>query len=93
MLHLGRQGARLLIASNYNPREVRAISGLTANVALSFRIPFRPELEEWSGFEEILVETNRRRFSRDGRMFPPQRHSLSQLRYRPAGQTDDTVAT
>jgi len=93
LLHLGGGGARLLIASNYNPREIRPISGLPTNVALSYRIPFRPALEEWSGFEEILVETNRRRFARNGRMFPPQRYSLSQLRYRPAGQSDDTVAT
>lgn len=94
LLHIGEGGtARLLIASNYNPREVKPISGLPVNVQLSYRIPFRPQLEEWSGFEEILVETNRRRFARDGRQFPPQRYSLSQLRYRPAGQSDDTLAT
>ncbi|MGH9786701.1 MAG: tetratricopeptide repeat protein, partial [Terriglobia bacterium] len=49
LLHLGPSGARLLVASNYNPREVRPISGLPSNVALSYRIPFRPELDEWSG--------------------------------------------
>ena len=93
LIHLADGRAQLLVASNYNPRELRPISGLPANVALSYRIPFRPQVEEWSGFEEILVEINRRRFGRDGRMFPPQRYSLSQLRYRAPGQADDTLAT
>ncbi len=93
LLHLADGGrARLLIASNYNPREVKSISGVSPLVQITYRIPFSPGLEKWAAFEEIVVETNRRGFARDGRMFPAQRYSYSLLRYRPAG-SDDTQAT
>lgn len=93
LLYLSDEGARLFIASNYNPRETKPIAGVSSVVQVGYRIPFEPKLEKWSGFEEIVVEVNRRRFARDGRMFPAQRHNYSLLRYRPAGQTDDTLAT
>ena len=94
LLHIGDGArARLLIASNYNPREARPIPTPSPGVQIAYRIPFNPKMENWSGFEEIVVETNRRRFSRNGRMFPAQQNSLSLLRYRPAGQSEDTQAT
>ncbi len=93
LLYLSSAGARLMVATNYNPRHNRLLAG-TANVyQIGFKIPFEPKLEKWSGFEDIEVETNRRRFARDGRMFPSQRQNLSTLHYRPPGDTEDTVAT
>ena len=41
----------------------------------------------------MVVETNRLRFARNGRIFPPQHENLSLLRYRPAGRSEDTLAT
>jgi hypothetical protein len=53
-------------------------------------------LEEWSPFEEMVVETNRQWFGRDGTAFPPQRYSRSPLRYGPLDPNDaryDSLAT
>ncbi len=93
LLHLGGGAARLLIASNYTPRENKPISGVSPLLQSGYRIPFAPLRDKSAGFEEIVVEINRRRFGRDGRQFPPQRHNFSTLRYRAPGQSDDTQAT
>src|ERR1019366_4063252 len=85
--------ATLLVASNYNPRAARTIFGPTPTTQIAYRLPFDPQLERWSGFEEMIVEPNPRRFSRDGRVFPSQRHNRSTLHYRAAGDLEDTVAT
>jgi hypothetical protein len=60
---------------------------------IGYRTPFQPKLEKWSGFADMEVQVNRRRFARDGRMFPEERRNLSLLRYRAPGDTDNTVAT
>lgn len=94
LLHIADGGnARLLIASNYDPREMRPTSDGSPYSRLTYRVPLVPTVTNWSGFEEILVETNPRRFARDGRMFPPQRYNYTPLRYRPAGNSEDTLAT
>lgn len=94
LLDLAEDGrARLLIASNYNPREFQPIFGAASPaVQSSYRIPFAPALADWSGFEEILVEPNRRRFGRDGHLFPAQLYNESLLQYGPAGRTSDSMA-
>ena len=93
LLHIGDAGTRLLIASNYNPREARPNFAPSPTTQIAYRIPFEPKLENWSGFEEMVVETNRLRFARNGQFFPPQHESLSLLRYRPTGRSEDTLAT
>ncbi|OFV98676.1 MAG: hypothetical protein A3F68_03660 [Acidobacteria bacterium RIFCSPLOWO2_12_FULL_54_10] len=94
LIHLESGGnARLLVAANYNHREVRASVDLPVESQLGYRIPFRPSIEEWSGFEEIVMEMSRRRYARNGTMFAPQRYSYSLLRYREPGEVEDTLAT
>jgi hypothetical protein len=93
LLDLGEDGrARLLIASDYNFREFQSIYGAGSSVQSSYRVPFTPYLADWSGFEEILVEPNRRRFARDGHVFPSQLYNESLLRYAPAGSTQGSEA-
>jgi tetratricopeptide (TPR) repeat protein len=91
-LHL-RQGANflvrltnggageLLIADNYNPyREVPVdnVPRLTdINITPGMSISFDPN----GKFEDLIVETNRRRYGPDGTYFPPERYSRSILRY------------
>ena len=83
-LHVGGpQASRLLIASNYNPYGLIPVIGMSGRVGLEIRSPWKPVLEDWSAFEEIVVETNRLRFARDGTLFPPQRYSRSLVRYGP----------
>ena len=93
LLDLAEDGrARLLIASNYDPRELQPIFGAAPAVQSSYRIPFTPALADWTGFEEIMVEPNRRRFARDGHLFPAQLYNESLLQYAPAGRTSDSMA-
>jgi len=84
LLHVAGAGnTRLLIASNYNPYALLPVEGVSNRVSLEIRSPWKPVLDDWSSFEDIVVESNRLRFSRDGAMFPPQRYSRSLLRYGP----------
>ena len=93
LLDLAEDGrARLLIASNYNPRELQPIFGAAGAVQSSYRTPFAPVLADWSGFEEIVVEPNHRRFARDGHVFPAQLNNESLLQYEPPGRTGDSRA-
>lgn len=83
MLELGPQedSARLLIASNYNPYRITPKPGVPGETELSYRRNYMAKLEPAGGFEEMIVETNRRRFARDGTMFAGQRYSRSILRH------------
>jgi hypothetical protein len=92
LLHLGGSGpAHLWIASNYDPREARPVSD-TSLTRIVYRIPFEPVLGDWSGFKDILVEANARRFARDGHMFPPETVNQSVLHYGPSEQLDGSEA-
>jgi hypothetical protein len=73
--------SRLFIAANYNPYQIRPREGVPNETELSYKRPFTPTIAEQGEFEELVVETNRRRFGRDGTLYPGQRYSRSVLRY------------
>jgi hypothetical protein len=82
LLYLGdRARARLLIAENYNPYKIVPRAGLPNETELGYKRNFTPAIIDNGAFEEFVVETNRRRFGRDGTLFPGQRYSRSVLRY------------
>ena len=84
LLHVaGADQTKLLVASNYNPYALSPVGGGSNRLYLEIRSSWKPLLEDWSPFEEIIVETNRMRFSRNGTIFPPKRYSRSLLRYGP----------
>ena len=84
LLHVTDPGkTRLLVASNYNPYMLFASGVRGQPMFLQFRSSWEPVLDDWSPFEDIVVETNRMRISRDGTVFPPQRYSRGLLRYGP----------
>ena len=97
VLHVGGAGqTRLLVNSGYNPYALSPVGGGGNRMDLGVRSPWTPLLEEWSPFEEMVVETNRLWFGRDGTAFPPQRYSRSPLRYGPLDPNDpryDSLAT
>lgn len=97
VLHVGGVGAtRLLVSSAYNPYALwPAIPG-GDRMDLGVRAPWKPPLEEWSPFEEMVVETSMLRYGKNGQAFPPQRYSRSPLRYGPLDRNDpqyDSLAT
>jgi tetratricopeptide (TPR) repeat protein len=73
--------ARLLVADNYNPYEVVATPGVAGETELRPRQALTPSIKPRGLFEEVIVEPNVRRFTREGRMLPAQRRSRSELRY------------
>jgi hypothetical protein len=87
--------SRLLIARDYNPYELVPADGIPGQTDLVYKRSFHPQIEENGPFEEMIVETNRRRYGRDGAVFPPQRYSRSALRYGngdPAARDYDSLA-
>ncbi len=79
-LEITPDSARLLIASDYNPYSLLPKDGVPNETDLVYRRSFHPKLEPAGSFEEMIVETNRRRFGRDGTSFAGQRYSRSLLR-------------
>jgi hypothetical protein len=73
------QNARLLVAQNYNPYRQLGVSGLPRLSDIGHLRGQVSTLAETSEFEEIVVETNRRRYGRDGTFFPAERDSRSLL--------------
>jgi hypothetical protein len=73
--------SRLLIADNYNPYHLMPKAGLPRETDLLFRSGYTPFVQQTGQFGEFIVETNRRRFGRDGTQFGGQRYSRSVLRY------------
>jgi hypothetical protein len=94
LLYLGGASeARLLIADNYNPYVLQPKPGVPNETELNYRHAFTPRLEGNGTFQELLVETNRRRFGRDGTMYPGQRYSRSVMRYTSfSDRNKDTLA-
>jgi hypothetical protein len=75
----GPSQTKLLVARNYNPyREIRVpgVPRLTDIVHLRGQVT---EVADSSEFEEMVVETNRRRYGRDGTFYPAERYSRSLL--------------
>jgi hypothetical protein len=90
----GRTDARLLISDNYNPYELTPKPGVPHETQLGYKRGFFAELAPTGFFEEMNVETNRRRFDREGAMFREYRYSRSVLRYGsadPASPDYDTL--
>ncbi|MBI2683555.1 MAG: hypothetical protein HYX26_10160 [Acidobacteriales bacterium] len=73
--------ARLYIAENYNPYQIKPRPNLPNETELSYKRAFVAKLADSGDFQEQVVETNRRRFGRDGTLYPAQRYSRSVLRY------------
>jgi len=76
LLHVGgANSTRLLVSSSYNPYALWPATPTGTRMDLGVRAPWTPMLEEWSPFEEMVVETSMLRYAKDGTMFPPQRYS------------------
>ena len=73
--------SRLLIADSYNPYQIKPKPGVANETELSYRRGFTVSKERSGSFVEMVVETNRKRYGRDGTAFPGQRYSRSVLRY------------
>jgi hypothetical protein len=73
--------SRLLIADNYNPYQIVPRLGVPGETELTYKRGVTVKIEDQGSMQEMIVETNRRRFARDGTMFPAQRYSRSVLRY------------
>ncbi len=76
----GPEETRVLVDSGYDPYEIRAIEGIPAQNILGLRLGWRSAVSDSGRFEPQLSEPNRRRFSRDGKYFPPQRYESGVLR-------------
>jgi tetratricopeptide (TPR) repeat protein len=79
--------ARMLIADNYNPYETVATPGVAGETDLRVRRDLTLAIRPRGLFDEMLVEPNVRRFTREGRLLPAQRTNRSVLRY---GIDDET---
>lgn len=72
---------RLFVADDYNPYRLIRAPELPDKSELVLQNNFRPELRDEGRFVDMVVETNRARYGRDGSYFPGQRYSRSILRY------------
>ncbi len=82
VLHIaGPTDSKLLVAHNYNPYRSVPVGGLPDQTYLVIPANLRPGLSETAPFDELTVEVNRRRYSRDGTLFPARRYNLAMLRY------------
>jgi len=82
------KSGRLLVAQDYYPYQAVEREG-THETAMGYRRGYTPSLERTGSFVEMVTETNRRHFGRDGTVFQPQRYSRSPLRF---GAGDPTAA-
>jgi hypothetical protein len=73
--------ARLLVSDNYNPYQIVPTPGIPSDTDVRFRLALDPTLGPRGSFAEVVVEPNRRRYTRDGQLVPPQRDNRSALRY------------
>lgn len=82
LLVLGDAGVtRLLVADTYNPYQVLPKPGVPSETEISYRRGYTPSLQYRGTFSDLVVETNRRRYGRDGTAYPGTRYSRSVLRY------------
>ncbi|MDP9267812.1 MAG: hypothetical protein M3P27_05735 [Acidobacteriota bacterium] len=73
--------SRLLIADTYNPYQILPKPGVPNETEISYRRGYTPSLQYRGTFMDFVVETNRRRYGRDGTSYPGTRYSRSVLRY------------
>ncbi len=76
----GERSGRILVAQDYYPYQVAAREG-SSDTDIIYRRNYTPALERTGTFVELITETNRRHYGRDGTVFPPQRYSRSTLRF------------
>jgi hypothetical protein len=76
----GEKSGRILIAQDYYPYQVFGRPG-SGETEIGYRRGFTPKLEPRGSFVEMVMETNRRHFGRDGTVYQPQRYSRSPLRF------------
>jgi len=91
----GPEATRVLIASTYSPYEIRSVEGIPAHNILGLKLGWKATVTEAGRFEAQIVEPNRRRFSRDGKYFPPQRYERGILRegsLNPQASNHDSLA-
>ncbi len=82
VIRLGKpEDSKILVSSAYNPYNIVPVPGLPAQSQIRYRIPFLASLRQDAPFQEMTVEPNRRRFGRDGHMYPPVRYSRSALEW------------
>ncbi len=82
LLVLGtKEATRLYVADDYNPYIVVPKEGVPGETELVYRRNFQAKMVPTGSFEEEIVETNRKRYGRDGTAYPGQRYSRSILRY------------
>ena len=73
--------SRLLVADNYNPYEIVPTPGVVNETELRLRQTLTLSPKARGVFDEMIVEPNGRRFTRDGKLLPAKRGSRSVLRY------------
>ena len=76
----GPSSARIWVASTYNPFRIAQVEGIPSQTTLSSKLGWRASVSASGTFESQIMEPNRRRYSRDGRYFPPQRYERGILR-------------
>jgi hypothetical protein len=82
VVRLGKpEESKLLVSSAYDPYNLVGVPGMPDQTQIRYRIPFLPGLAQTAPFEEMTVEPNRRRYGRDGHVFPPVRYSRSLLQW------------
>ena len=87
--------SKILVSSAYDPYNLLGVPGIPDQTQIRYRIPFLPALRPTAPFQEMTVEPNRRRYGRDGHIFPPVRYSRSSLRWgttEPASPDYNTLA-
>jgi len=81
-IHLsGPDSSRILMASSYNPYRDTPVAGLPLVSDIVIPRQFRMSYDPQGQFVEMVLETNRRRYGKDGTFYPSQRYSRSLLRY------------
>ncbi|MBZ5565427.1 MAG: tetratricopeptide repeat protein [Acidobacteriia bacterium] len=82
VIRLGKaEDSKILISSAYNPYNIVPVPGIPGQTQIRYRIPFLASLKQDAQFQEMTVEPNRRRYGRDGHMYPPVRYSRSELQW------------
>jgi tetratricopeptide (TPR) repeat protein len=77
----GPLSSRLLVAHSYNPYRETPVGGDSALQDMVIPRNMTTSLERGGQFEEMIIETNRRRYGRDGTFYPAVRYSRSLLRF------------
>jgi tetratricopeptide (TPR) repeat protein len=75
------ENTRLLVADDYNPFQVLPKPGVPNETEISYKRGYTAALQERGTFMDLVVETNRRRYGRDGTAYPGNRYSRSLLRF------------